>query len=308
MTSHTITTDKELDSVRGLITRHQANAARIRELGDPDRIDDRIETADLSQSMKSRLRAVLSGDVDPATRQLGESYLATWTATEAAEETYFESYPDRRWIQLLTPVADALRRPPDKAAEAFRFSTAPGLPAIVATCRPHEPWVMHSQAELDAVYEAIAGEIHCDLQISGLAVIDGKRYAQCVDWFRHVATYKPRQRPSSEAVDPRHEQTLQADHAHWAHRFISENFVTIPVARGDLLILMRVCGWCLGKFLSHNGVDPTKCVVEDSYSDGFGSLPWQVIDRAGQNSTHDEAPETDCDPDNYDEDDYYDEA
>ncbi|WP_142393942.1 hypothetical protein [Mycobacterium kansasii] len=202
-----------------------------------------------------------------ATEQQVQDVLRSWLATEAVEERFYEARPERRWIQLLTPVADLLRRPADVVAEAFRLTTTPGLPAIVATSRAAEPWVMHSADDLDRAYAAIAGDVHCDLQISGPVIIDRKRYASCVDWYRHHLAIVKR-------ADGLNGQ-LQRE-------FFEQNFVTIPVARGDLLILVRVCGWCLGAFLGQNAVDSTKCVVDEPYSDGFGSLPWKVIPAPGR--------------------------
>lgn len=215
-----------------------------------------------------------------ATEQQVQDVLRSWVGTEAVEERFYETNPERRWIQLLTPVADALRRPADQAAEAFRFATAPDLPAILATCRPHEPWVMHSADDLDHAYAAVANEIHCDLQINGPVVIDRKRHASCVDWFAHcLQTVRRADGPNRQ---------LERD-------FFAQNFLTIPVARGDLVILMRVCCWCLGAFLGQNAVDPAKCIVEQGYSDGFGTLSWRVIETpATDESTDDPSCKTIC--------------
>jgi hypothetical protein len=226
-----------------------------------------------------------------ATEQQVQDVLRSWLATEAVEERFYEAHAERRWIQLLTPVADALRRPAEQAAEAFRFATAPDLPAILATCRPHEPWVMHSAEDLDHAYAVIANEIHCDLQINGPVVIDRKRHASCVDWFAHCLQTVRR-------ADGTNGQ-LERD-------FFAQNFLTIPVARGDLVILMRVCCWCLGAFLGQNAVDPAECAVENIYSDGFGLLPFKVIVPPASDKRSDEPPEETIyatDVQDYDEDD-----
>ena len=59
------------------------------------------------------------------------------------------SGPNTVGSTLLQPADDLLRKPADDATAAFTTTTAPGIPAIVATCRPHEPWVMHSADDLD---------------------------------------------------------------------------------------------------------------------------------------------------------------
>lgn len=226
-----------------------------------------------------------------ATEQQVQNVLRSWLATEAVEERFYEANPERRWIQLLTPVADALRRPADQAAEVFRLATAPELPAIVATCRPHEPWVMHSADDFDTACAAIANEIHCDLQINGPVVIDRKRHASCVDWFGHCLETVRRADGTNRQLE---------------REFFQQNFLTVPVARGDLLILMRVCCWCLGAFVGQNAVDSAKCVVESGYSDGFGSLPFKVIEPPATDERSEEPPEEtiyETDVDDYGEDD-----
>ncbi|KWX67701.1 hypothetical protein ASJ79_20690 [Mycobacterium sp. NAZ190054] len=63
------------------------------------------------------------------------------------------------------------------------------------------------------------------------------------------------------------------------------------MARGDLVILVRVCSWCLGAYLSQNTVDSAQCSVDDPYSDGFGSVPWKVIEPPATDESNDEPPD-----------------
>ncbi|MGV7277024.1 hypothetical protein PJJ83_07960 [Mycobacterium kansasii] len=217
---------------------------------------------------------------------------SVWRTTGSVVERYYEQWPERRWYDLLFPAEPLLRQPADRAAEAFALATAPGVPAIVATCRVSEPWVMHSSADFDAAFEAIAGDLHCDLQISEPTVIDRKRYVNCLDWHRNwLEIVKRADGPDGQ---------LQRE-------FFEQNFVTLPVARGDLIILVRVCGWCYGAFLKNFAVDHQACVIEEPpYDDGFGLLPWKVIQPPATDESIDEPPdrfiyESDI-GDDYDED------
>jgi hypothetical protein len=49
---------------------------------------------------------------------------------------------------------------------------------------------------------------------------------------------------------------------------------TFPVARGDIIIFLRFCFECWQAFLKENRIKPEKCRIQDSYSDGFGSVGW----------------------------------
>jgi hypothetical protein len=212
--------------------------------------------AEVTAENAPALHAILNNTPDLATRALGGRYESCWCATESIVVRFYEEWPELRWFDLLAGADDRLRKPADDAAAAFRMATAPGVPAIVATSRPTQPWVMNSPADLAEAFDAIAGDIHCDLQISGPTVIDRKRYRNCVDWFDAVTAPKP---PSTH----RNEYGLA---------LIGRSFVTLPVARGDLIVLVRVCSWCIGAYLSQNGVDPTGCIVDAPYSDGFGAV------------------------------------
>ncbi|MGH3637913.1 MAG: hypothetical protein ACRDUX_02685 [Mycobacterium sp.] len=100
-------------------------------------------------------------------------------------------------------------------------------------------------------------------------MIERKRYRNCVDWFRAVTAPKsPRPGDSEEWSEIR-----RKDREGYAHELISESFVTFPVARGDLIVLIRICRACIAAFQYKNGVNADECVVEEPYSDGFGSLP-----------------------------------
>jgi hypothetical protein len=164
--------------------------------------------------------------------------------------------------------------------------------------------MMHSPADLDNAMEAIAGEIWCDFKLSGPVVIEKKRFENCVAWFDHATTRKPKhgEHPADPLV-----QMLIEDHSRWTREFIASSFVTLPVARGDLVILVRVCSWCYGAYLKQNAVDPSACVVDEPYSDGFRSVPWKVIEPPATDESHDEPPdrfiyESDME-DDYEEDD-----
>ncbi|WP_310779151.1 hypothetical protein [Mycobacterium sp. Z3061] len=212
-----------------------------------------------------------------ATEEQVQTILRGWLETQAVEDRFYEKHPELRWFQLLQPVSDALRRPADKAAAAFQVATAPGLPAIVATCDPnHEPWVLHSAEDFDRAMDAIAGEIHCDFRLFSPTVIGGQRYASCEEWYRrHLSFTKGADGSNGE---------LQ-------RKFFEQNFVTLPIARGDLVILSRVCCWCVGLFLKQNAIDPTGCVVDEPYSDGFGDLGWKMTAPPAAEESFGEPPE-----------------
>lgn len=199
--------------------------------------------------------------VDPTVLALSARIEQNATVIEAAEEDFYRRRPELRWLQLLTPASDALRRPADEAIARFTTPTPSGTPTIIATCRLDEPWLMTSREDLENALTAISSAIHCDLQISGHSEIDGVRYDECVDWFAQTAAII--------GLDP------SAPHigTQMRNRWLAATFTTVPVARGETLILERVCAWCLAKFVSGNEIDSGACVVDEPYVDGFGSLP-----------------------------------
>jgi hypothetical protein len=285
MTATRITTEAELNEYRSKVARGEKHAARQRERSewfDPDTIGDRLLNApqrapagegkpipaEVTAESARTLRATLAGRPDPATRTAGDDIEACWRITDYTAESFYERWLELRWFDLLTGADDRLRKPADDAAAAFTMGTAPGLPAIVATSRPSQPWVMHSPDDFETACAAIEGDIHCDLQISGPTVIDRKRYAKCVDWFQSITAPKT----SPPGCDERTSEVLRQDREGYNRDLIVESFTTLPVARGDLIVLVRVCRWCLGAYLSQNGVRSAECIVEELHSDGFGSL------------------------------------
>lgn len=281
MTAQRITTDRELAELRSSVAREQKHAAKLRNRStrpSVEGIEERMRNAPqrtpvypedggaplspeyIAESAKA-LHALLSGTPDPATKALGEQFESCWQEAEFAVEAFYEKWPELRWFDLLAGADDRLRKPADAAAAAFELTTLPGTPAVVATCKLDEPWVMYSRFELNQAIAAISTVIHCDLQISGPTVIGRKRYRRCVDWFASIRD----------------------------DELIGRSFVTLPVARGDLIVLVRVCCWCLGAFLAKNAVNPAECVVDEPYSDGFGAVRW--------NGSNQPTRETDCETD-----------
>lgn len=122
---------------------------------------------DVTARNAETLRAILAGRPDPATRAKGEDFETVWRTTDAVVERFYAQWPELRWFDLLAGADDRLRKPADDAAAAFTLATAPDVPAIVATCRVGEPWVMHSPDDFERACAAIEGVIHCDLQICG---------------------------------------------------------------------------------------------------------------------------------------------
>lgn len=290
MTTQRITADRELAQLRSSVARSQVHASKLRERSTQPSVEDIAERmrnarervpagegkpipAEVTAESARTLHAILTGTPDLATRALGEQFDSVWRTTESVVEGFYSGWPELRWFDLLTGADDRLRKPANDAAEAFKLTTAPGLPAIVATSRPSQPWVMNSPEDFETACDAIAGDTHCDLQISGPTVIRRKRYRNCVDWFASLRADELTRRGSS----------------YYADELIERSFTTLPVARGDLIVLVRVCCWCLGAYMYQNGVDLTKCIVEEPYSDGFGALPW--------NESLQTSHETDCDTD-----------
>lgn len=312
MTVQKITTQRQLDEFRAGVRQREALATQRRDKPrlTPEEIRERLANPPqlapvtgnpIPPSVKAVatqafLEVLAASACDTpktlATEEGVREIESVWRVTGSTVEHFYEQWPERRWYDLLFPAEPLLRRPADRAAEAFALATAPGVPAIVATCKVTEPWVMHSAEDFDAAYEAVSGELWCDFQISEPVVIDRKRYATCLDWYRNWLEIVRR----ADGANGRLER-----------EFFEDNFVTLPVARGDLIILVRVCGWCYGAFLTKYTVAHQACVIEvPPYDDGFGLLPFKVIEPPATYESNDEPPDSfiyendmgdDCDED-----------
>ncbi|MGH3637912.1 MAG: hypothetical protein ACRDUX_02680, partial [Mycobacterium sp.] len=154
-------TDRELAQLRSTITRNEVHAAKLRDQSTRPSAEDiagrlanapeRVPVGDglplspehVAANAKA-LHGILAGTPDPATRALGEQFETVWCTTEFVVEAFYAEWPELRWFDLLAGADDRLRKSADDAAAAFTMGTAPGLPAIVATSHPTQPWVMHS--------------------------------------------------------------------------------------------------------------------------------------------------------------------
>jgi hypothetical protein len=315
MTAHRITTTEERDEMVGMIRRHSQDAASRRERSDsrkPDSTGTRFAdptprhdetgalldtskgnpvdpelTAEAATALVHLINSPVSATPMLASEAQVHDFENSWRTTESVVERFYEQWPELRWFDLCAPADDSLRRIANDAAEAFKLATAPGIPAIVATCRPGEPWVMNEPADFHTVCDEIEGEIWCDLQITGPQIIGGKRYASCVEWFQSVTAPKPPNRD----CDERFNEILRKDRERYDGELIAKSFTTLPVARGDLIVLARACSWCLGAFMAQNSIDPKECAIEERHSDGFGEVPWKAIPEPTANGTANVPPE-----------------
>jgi hypothetical protein len=61
---------------------------------------------------------------------------------------------------------------------------------------------------------------------------------------------------------------------------MAENFHTVPFARGNVIVLARICNQCSGAFLYRNSVDTKTIGTVEPVQDGFGSVAPGPIQRS----------------------------
>ncbi|MEU0499372.1 hypothetical protein [Mycobacterium sp. NPDC006124] len=136
------------------------------------------------------------------------------------------------------------------------------MPVIASTVDGFAPRVMDSATDLTDAYAVIAEKTHCDLRLS-----DGTEFGSCID--NHNSRLEGIAR--HDGYD---------EHRVWGkmrRAYLAKEFVTVPFARGDLLVLARFCTMCLSYFLVINGVDPRECRIEAPYTDGFAPYAFKPL-------------------------------
>jgi hypothetical protein len=179
---------------------------------------------------------------------------------------WFDSDKGRKFraLHFLEGADDTIRALTAKALADYGggYGGNPGDLAVIATTRPGESWVIGGATTLQVVSELLADDAACDLNLFADTEI-----GPCVEGdYGHHARLESLARCDQGTID----KDGRSDH--FQHEYIVNNFVTVPFARGNVIVLTRICIGCWNAFLYKNSINTKEIGVIEPKSDGFGSV------------------------------------
>ena len=217
----------------------------------------------------------------------------------------------RKWlaVHFLAGADDDIRRIVDKAVEAYslyfsnwiegvgehQFRSADVV--IIASSRPQERYncnhfgpdgagyyneIGYALSTLEYVDHVMSEDVHCDMDI-----YKGTELGSCKKHHSERLTLIAKCDGIGEDGKP---NALR-------RKYLKENFFTVPFARGDMIVMVRICNLCWNGFLLKNSINLNTTEIIEPYTDGFGSVGsgtikkseylWnhKIVDRAIQNLT-----------------------
>lgn len=183
----------------------------------------------------------------------------------------FESGPTRKYraLHFLYGYDNLIRSIAEKAMRDFPAGIDAGPDELIAfaTSRPGEYWKISSSETLHMVMELLSLDIHCDLDLFKNTDLDScmKANTKFFDSLKKM----DKGCTSRDGLPNPHQR-----------EYIPQHFATVPFARGNVLVLSRICMSCYGAWIYRNQID-TKLIGEiEPLNDGFGSVGGGPIEKS----------------------------
>ncbi|MCA2255703.1 hypothetical protein JF710_21220 [Mycobacterium intracellulare] len=164
-----------------------------------------------------------------------------------------------------------LRRIVKQALDAYPngIDAKPDELIVFSTSQPGEYWKIASVEALEMAIQLLELDLHCDLEL-----LKGTEVGSCMknaEWL-----HKLKERDEQETIRFNMPKPVH----HNAQEFVPNWFVSLPVAVGNTIVLLRICTTCYGAWLYRNHVDTSRVGEIESFSDGFGSVGGGPIEKS----------------------------
>jgi hypothetical protein len=243
----------------------------------------RITRPEVAAATINAISAPVSGQPLLATnRHVAELENAQRRVTAIVESFYLGI--GRKWLPLffLEPADDDIRRMVDKAVEAYdlRFSNwiegvgehkfRAGDVVIIASSRPYERWNCHDfgpdnygnmphyvGSTAECVEHVTSEDVYCDLDIYIRTEIGSckKRHIENLSLIAKCDGVGKDGKPNA-----------------MRRKYLKEHFFSVPFARGNMIVMVRICDLCWNGFLLKNSIQTNTTGIVEPYVDGFGSV------------------------------------
>jgi hypothetical protein len=192
---------------------------------------------------------------------------------EAIITRWYDSEAGRRfrWVQFLEGADDTLRAITNRALKDFPDSDWEATDLLAVSTTQGGGWRLREATTLEVIAEMISQDAACDLDL-----LRNTELGPCMEHHRTMLSmWRNCDRPQGIPVKCKDGLPDLSQ-----RQYMAENFHTVPFARGNVIVLARICNQCSGAFLYRNSVDTKTIGTVEPVQDGFGSVAPGPIQRS----------------------------
>ena len=183
-----------------------------------------------------------------------ESIVSQWYNTTAGRKF--------RALHFLYGADDTIRFIAEKALKSYPTGINAGFDELIAfsPARPGDYWKITNLDDLHMVMELLSLDIHCDLDLFKNTEPDSCMKTN-TKFFDGLKRLDQGGCVGKDGLPNPHQR-----------EFIPNYFGTVPFARGNILVLSRICMTCYGAWIYRNHIDTNKIGEIEPLNDGFGRV------------------------------------
>lgn len=221
-------------------------------------------TTTVSRALNEGLSNILNNKPPADIEDIAADFENADRNAESIVSQWYETATGRKFraLYFLEPADDPTIR--DIAVNAVKHFPA-GIDAgpdeliAIATSKPDEYWKISSSETLHMVMELLSLDIHCDLDLFKNTDLDScmKANTKFFDGLKKM----DKGCTSRDGLPNPHQR-----------EYIPQHFATVPFARGNLIVLSRICMSCYGAWVYRNQINTNTISEIEPLNDGFGSV------------------------------------
>lgn len=192
----------------------------------------------------------IAADLENVDRR-SEALVSDWFNSEAGQKVRWLAFLDvgEPWINQIIQTALG-------AENGFPPEAYVG-PGDLVAIRGGESWSLTGETTLETVIDDLSETLACDFEYFA-----GTAHGSCMETHRKLLRSIAKCDGVGRDGKP---NKLRRD-------YLSENFYTLPFARGNTILLARVCRFCLGAFSASNHIVAHQIGIIEPPPSGFGRI------------------------------------
>ncbi|MCA4732158.1 hypothetical protein [Mycobacterium avium] len=228
-------------------------------------------TTTVSRALNEGLSNILAGRPPAGIEDIAADLENVDRKAESIVSQWYETMAGRKFraLDFLYGADDTIRSIAEKAMRDFPagIDAGPDELIAIATSKPGEYWKISSSETLHMVMELLSLDIHCDLDLFKNTDLDScmKANTKFLDGLKKM----DKGCTSRDGLPNPHQR-----------EYIPQHFATVPFARGNLIVLSRICMSCYGAWIYRNQIDTSRVGEIEPINDGFGSVGCGPIEKS----------------------------
>lgn len=219
--------------------------------------------ATVSRDLNEGLSNILAGKPPAGIKDIYADLETVDMRAESIVSRWYESAPGRKFraLHFLYGADDTIRSIPESVVRHLPagIDAGPDEIVVVSSTYADDYWKITSLETLHMVMELMSLDIHCDLDLFKNTELDSCAKAN-TKFFGSLKKLDQGCIGSDGLPNPHQRE------------YVPQHFATVPFARGNVVVLSRICITCYGAWIYRNQIQLDRVGETEPISDGFGSV------------------------------------